>query len=57
MSNGLLSALPTSRTVVCARVANVDLIGIWNEGRMVTSERWCPYEQADLTALDPGEEK
>jgi 3-phenylpropionate/trans-cinnamate dioxygenase ferredoxin component len=38
----------TSRTVVCARVANVDLIVIWNEGRIVAGERWCPHEQADL---------
>jgi 3-phenylpropionate/trans-cinnamate dioxygenase ferredoxin component len=38
----------TSRTVVRACVANVDLIVIWNGGRIVASERWCPHEQADL---------
>ncbi len=37
-----------SQTFVCARVTNVDLIVIWNEGRIVASERWCPHEQADL---------
>ena len=37
-----------SQTVVCARVTHVDLIVIWNEGRILSSERWCPHEQADL---------
>jgi 3-phenylpropionate/trans-cinnamate dioxygenase ferredoxin component len=36
------------QTVVCARVAGVDLIVISNDGRIVASERWCPHEQADL---------
>jgi 3-phenylpropionate/trans-cinnamate dioxygenase ferredoxin component len=37
-----------SQTLVCARVTNVDVILIWNGGRIVASERWCPHEQADL---------
>jgi nitrite reductase/ring-hydroxylating ferredoxin subunit len=37
-----------SHTVVRTRVTHLDLIVIWNEGRIVVSERWCPHEQADL---------
>jgi len=36
------------RTILCTRVAGVDLILIWNGGRAVACERTCPHEQADL---------
>ena len=35
--------------MVCARVAGIDLILIWLEGRAVACERACPHEQADLS--------
>jgi nitrite reductase/ring-hydroxylating ferredoxin subunit len=37
-----------SQTIVCARVTEVDLILVWNEGRVAACERACPHEQADL---------
>ncbi len=45
-----------SQTIVCVRVTGVDLILVWNEGRAVACERWCPHEQADLSLghLSPG---
>jgi 3-phenylpropionate/trans-cinnamate dioxygenase ferredoxin subunit len=30
-------------------VTGVDLILVWNEGRAVACERFCPHEQADLS--------
>jgi 3-phenylpropionate/trans-cinnamate dioxygenase ferredoxin subunit len=38
-----------SQTIVCVRVTGVDLILVWNEGRVVACERLCPHEQADLS--------
>ena len=35
--------------IVCARVADTDLILIWNGDRAVACERACPHEQADLS--------
>jgi 3-phenylpropionate/trans-cinnamate dioxygenase ferredoxin component len=35
--------------IVCARVADTDLILIWNDGRAAACERACPHEQADLS--------
>ena len=35
--------------IICARVADTDLILIWSEGRAVACERACPHEQADLS--------
>ena len=36
------------RTILCARVAGIDLILIWDGDRAVACERTCPHEQADL---------
>ena len=35
--------------MICVRVADTDLILIWNDGRAVACERACPHEQADLS--------
>ena len=35
--------------IVCARIADTDLILIWSEGRAIACERACPHEQADLS--------
>jgi 3-phenylpropionate/trans-cinnamate dioxygenase ferredoxin subunit len=35
--------------IVCATVADADLILIWCDGRAVACERACPHEQADLS--------
>lgn len=37
------------QTIVCARVTGIDLILLWNDGRVVACERMCPHEQADLS--------
>lgn len=37
------------RTILCTRVAGVDLILIWNGEAPVACERACPHEQADLS--------
>jgi 3-phenylpropionate/trans-cinnamate dioxygenase ferredoxin component len=37
------------QTIVCARVAGVDLILIWSDDRAIACERACPHEQADLS--------
>lgn len=37
------------RGIVCARVADTDLILIWSDDRAVACERGCPHEQADLS--------
>jgi len=48
-----ISACPLNRlierTMLCAHVAGVDLILIWNGSRAVACERACPHEQADLS--------
>jgi 3-phenylpropionate/trans-cinnamate dioxygenase ferredoxin subunit len=37
-----------SQTVVAVRVAGIDLVLVWSDGRVVACERACPHEQADL---------
>jgi len=36
------------RTILCTRVAGVDLILVWNRDKAVACDRTCPHEQADL---------
>ena len=36
------------RTILCTRVAGVDLILVWDGDKAVACERACPHEQADL---------
>lgn len=36
------------RTILCTRLAGVDLILIWDGEKAVACERACPHEQADL---------
>jgi hypothetical protein len=42
-----------ARTILCTRVAGVDLILVWNGDRAVACDRTCPHEQADLLRLYP----
>jgi nitrite reductase/ring-hydroxylating ferredoxin subunit len=37
-----------SQTIVAVRIAGVDIVLVWCEGRVVACERACPHEQADL---------
>jgi 3-phenylpropionate/trans-cinnamate dioxygenase ferredoxin component len=37
-----------SQSIVAVRVAGIDMILVWSDGRVVACERACPHEQADL---------
>ncbi len=37
-----------AETIVCVRVAGLDMLVIWNDGEVAACERACPHEQADL---------
>ncbi|WP_235939362.1 Rieske (2Fe-2S) protein [Bradyrhizobium hipponense] len=38
-----------AETIVCVRVAGLDMLVIWNDGEVAACERACPHEQADLS--------
>jgi 3-phenylpropionate/trans-cinnamate dioxygenase ferredoxin component len=36
-------------SIVGVRISGIDVIVMWNDGKVVASERACPHEQADLS--------